>query len=252
MNTRLIAGLAVTFGLAVTVAAFAQPRFGANLAQGATQASDTSAPKTVTVVGTGKVMVAPDVAFISGGVQTRAKTAREAQTQNSAAMTAVLDRIKTLGIDAKDVQTSGVSLYPDNQPMRDPNVQPDNQSTAYVASNVVTVRVQNIASAGGVLDALVDAGANTGVSIRFGLKDSSAAELQALEAATKEAQGRAEAIARGIGVKLVGIESAVEDGGSAGSPIPLNAKADGMGVGSLPIQPGELAVSARVRVTYSY
>jgi hypothetical protein len=248
MKSWGIAAVAILAGLAIAIAGYLHP-----LVLGASQTAGTPS-KTVTVVGTGKIMAVPDIAIVSAGVQTRAETAKDAQSRNNEAMAAVIARIKSLGIADKDVQTSGISLYPVNQPFGPAEgtskTLPDIRIMAWESSNTVTIVVRDIATTGSVIDSLVDSGANTGLGLRFGLSDPSPSELQALEAATKDAQGRADAIAKGIGVKLTAIQSAVEDSVFSS---PINAKFDSMSAAaSAPIQPGEVAVSVRVRVTYGY
>jgi hypothetical protein len=203
--------------------------------------------KVITVVGQGEIKVAPDVAYVSAGVRNREKTAKEAQEKTNKAMEAVIAKIKAAGVADKDIQTTGISIWPAYE--RDAAI------VGYEASNSVVVRI-DIAKAGPLIDAVVEAGANTNLSIGFGLKDSSAVTSQALEAAAKEARTRADAIAKGLGVTVKEVQIAVEE--SSGSPVVMR-EAAGYGVPAAdtkmvatPIQAGELTVTARVRVTYSY
>ncbi len=202
--------------------------------------------KAITVVGQGQIKVAPDVAYVSVGVQTRANTAKDAQDQNNQAMAAAIAKIKSLGIADKDIQTSGISLYPsyDNS----------NTITGYQASNTVTAKV-DIAKAGPVIDGAVEAGANSNVSISFGLSDPSAAQVQALEAAAKDARTHADAIAKGLGVTIKAVQLASEQ--TTTTPIPYAVAASvaqdsAAKMAPTPVQAGEMTVTANVQVTYSY
>ncbi len=56
-----------------------------------------TAPPMITVTGEASVSAAPDQATVSIGVTTTADTAAEALAQNSAAMQAVIDRLKAAG-----------------------------------------------------------------------------------------------------------------------------------------------------------
>lgn len=205
--------------------------------------------KSITVVGQGQVKVAPDVAYVSVGVRTRETTAKDAQDKNNQAMAAAIARIKSLGIEDKDIQTSGISLYP----VYDGTA---NQITGYEAANTVTARV-DIAKAGPVIDGAVEAGANSNVSVSFGLKDPSAATAQALEASAKDARTHADAIAKGLGVTIKEVQIAVEE--TSTSPVVMRDSAYGMAasapdakIAPTPVQAGELTVTSTVRVTYSY
>jgi uncharacterized protein YggE len=56
------------------------------------------------------VALDPDIANLSAGVTTVARTAVEAMRQNARQMNDVVARIEALGVDEDDIQTSGVSL----------------------------------------------------------------------------------------------------------------------------------------------
>ena len=74
-------------------------------------AQEKSVP-TITVTGEGLVTARPDMAIVSVGVVTRAPTAAEAMAQNSKAMNGVLAAAKQAGIEARDLETSRLSLQP--------------------------------------------------------------------------------------------------------------------------------------------
>jgi len=217
-------------------------------AQGIPSAADPTGAlgaKGIVVVGSGTIQVAPDLAFVTAGTQTRAGTAKEAQDQNNATMTTVIAAIKRLGVADKDVQTRGISLSPVIQGN-------ENKITGYEATNAVTVRIESISQVGPVIDAAVAAGANSGVSIRFALKDTETPYRQALAAAGQSARGNAEAIAKAMGVQLGPIESVVEE--SVNMPMPMEFGGMGVKAASVatPVEPGQITVSARLRITYSY
>ena len=101
----------------------------------------------LTVTGQGEARVAPDLATIQLGVTTQAASAAEAMRQNSTQQTAVIEALTGAGIDQADVQTSGLNLNPlmDYAEGRAPTV------TGYQASNMVSVRVSDVARLGEVL-----------------------------------------------------------------------------------------------------
>ncbi|MGH2996247.1 MAG: SIMPL domain-containing protein, partial [Gaiellaceae bacterium] len=66
----------------------------------------------ITVTGSGKATLVPDVAEWSFGVQTDADTAAAALAANSEAMEGVLTALRGAGIDKKDLRTEQVSVYP--------------------------------------------------------------------------------------------------------------------------------------------
>jgi uncharacterized protein len=270
MGTRTVLLVAVLLVLVLAVVIYVQPRFGPSPAAGRDQpqtsgvpsaaapasnalrvdaagadASGSAAGRGIVVVGTGTVQVTPDLAYVTVGTQTRATTAKEAQDQNNATMTAVLASIRRLGIADKDIQTLGLSLSPVYR-------NDGSAITGYDASNAVTIRFQDINQAGPVLDAAVAAGANTGVSIRFGVKDPDGAYRQALGSAAVDAQAKAAAIAKAMGVQIKAIESAVEESAGMPSPAGLGDLGVRTAAAPAPVQPGEMTITARLRITYSY
>src|SRR5437868_2214374 len=100
MDRRSLAALGLT-GLAA--ATLATP----SLAQ-----ESKSMPRLITLEGHGEVKAKPDMAVITAGVTTQAKTAREALTQNTKAMEKILASLKAQGIEAKDIQTSNFMINP--------------------------------------------------------------------------------------------------------------------------------------------
>ena len=87
----------------------------------------------------------PDVATISAGVVTQAAKAGDAMAANAKAMTATIAALKRAGVADRDIQTQSISLQPqyrygENQP---PIL------TGYQASNRVSVRLRDLAGAGG-------------------------------------------------------------------------------------------------------
>ena len=71
-----------------------------------------STTRQIAVSANGSVYAAPDQAIVQLGVSTQAAAAAEALKQNSADTTAVIDAIKKLGVDAKDISTSNFNVYP--------------------------------------------------------------------------------------------------------------------------------------------
>ena len=94
---RCALGLLATTALAATSAAAAEVQIAA---QG----------PVVELTVSESVEAEPDIATVSAGVTTQARTAVEAMRTNAQAMNAVVDRIEQLGVAERDIQTSGISL----------------------------------------------------------------------------------------------------------------------------------------------
>lgn len=199
---------------------------------------------TITVSGEGSVEGAPDMAVLSLGVTTEGATATEAMSANSAALTAVLERLKAAGIADRDLQTSNLSLNP-NWTGYDSGATP--KIVGYTASNQLMVRIRDLPKLGEVLDAAITDGANTLNGISFGLSNPRPAMDEARAEAVADARARAELLVTAAGARLGKIVSINENGGYA-QPAPMfRAAAEASPV---PVQGGEVATTATVTIVF--
>ncbi len=199
----------------------------------------------IVVIGTGEVKVEPDIATITIGVETKAPTTQEALAQNSAQAQAIIDRIRQLGVEAKDIQTTGLNIYPfyDEQ---------GQNIIGYTVSNMVNVTIRNIAQAGDLIDQVVQVGANRLYGVSFGVSDTEAVMAQAREAAVANARARAEQMARASGTSLGRVLFITENFGASPIPVPMMADAYGAPAArsAPPVQPGQQTYSATVQITF--
>jgi uncharacterized protein len=202
-------------------------------------------PPAISVTGEAQISVAPDIAFVDAGVATDAKTAREASEANNTAMTRVFAALKAANIDARDVQTSRLSL----QPQYAPNRAGPSPVVGYRASNRVTVRIHDVSKVAGVIDTLVGAGANDIGNVAFEVSQASKLLDEAREKAVADARRKAEIYARAAGVTL-GAPLSISEGGG---PQPMfRAKVmAGMAAAPTPIAQGEETLSISVSVTWA-
>jgi uncharacterized protein len=228
MKTRIlpIAGLLV---VAAVVAAVSLP---GSASSAAAEAGG------ITVQGTGSVATAPDRAELSFGVETQGTTAKAALAANAAEMRRVIAAVKASS--GTNVTTQSVSLSP--------RYDEQNQVQAFVATNTVSATIKEIAKAGALIDAAVDAGANQVYGPSLSRGDQGANYRKALEAAVADARASAQALASASGLSLGRITAVVEGGGSA-PPYAVAEKA--MDAGSTPIEPGIQEVIAVVSVTFA-
>src|SRR3979411_1335337 len=224
------------------------PALAAALAAGTLLAApalaQTTPPAVISVTGEATVSVAPDLAQIDGGVTSEAKTAREASDANNAAMGKVLLALKGAGIDAKDIQTSRLSL----QPQSAPNRTGPSAIVGYRASNRVTIRVRDVPKVANVIATLVGAGANEIGGINFMVSQASKLLDEARERAVADARRKAEIYAKAAGVTLGAPLSISEEGNAA--PIPYRRMAVGMAA-TAPVAQGEETLQVTVSVSWA-
>lgn len=206
----------------------------------------------LTVSGSGQARVAPDEATVRLGVTAQAPTARAAQEQVNVVANAVLAAVRKLGVKAEDIQTSDLSLNPVySQGRGQENQEP--RITGYQASNVVSIRLEDLTKVGPVIDAGLAAGANRLEGVFFGLRNDEAARAEALTDAVREARSKAEALARALRVRLVEIVEVAEGGVSISpppSPFRGRVMAEMAMDASTPVSSGQVGVEASVTVRY--
>lgn len=205
-------------------------------------------PTTLTLTETAEVKSTPDVAFITFGVQTEAKTAEEALRQNATKMNAVIAAVKGQGIAERHIQTSGINLnavY--DYPERGSAV-----LRGYQVSNQINVRVEDPSRLGNAIDAVVRAGINQINNVSFGLKDPSKAEDQARQDATRTLTARAQLYAQSLGLKVKRIANLSENAGYiAPPPMPVYrmAKAEAA-MDSTPVAGGEVSTTLTLNAIF--
>lgn len=192
------------------------------------------------------VYSSPDVAQIGAGVQNRAPTAQEAVRQNAAAMEKVVARLRSLGIERKDIQTSNFHLnaqfdYREGQGQR---------FLGYEVTNQVQVKLRNLERAGEVLDALVAAGANNIYGPNFMLEADETAKSEARGKAFQRGRAMAQDYARMAGYAGLRLLEVSETFQSFGRPVPVAMRAESGGDASTPIEPGEVGTGVNLTVKY--
>lgn len=206
------------------------------------------AEHTLTVTGNGMVYGAPDKAIVSVGIEERNKNAAEAVASATTKMTRIIDAMKALGVEAKDLQTTNFSIYA--QQDYDNEGKPLSTYT-YVVNNSLNVVVRDLAKVGDVLGNAVDAGANSIGGVTFSVEDTAALEAQAREQAMADAKARAEQLARAAGVTL-GQPMSINEYLSGPILYASEVKAVGLAAdgSSVPVQSGQIQVNMQVSVTY--
>ena len=201
------------------------------------------------IVTSGEALVrrAPDRAFVTVTVETRAKSPRDAQRQNAEAMTAVQQRLDQARVPKDAMRTLGYDLQQEFDFPQGRRVLRE-----FVARNAVEVRVDDIARIGELLDIAVQGGATSIGGVRFDIQDREKVEKEALRLAVVDARARAEAAASGAGRSLdriIKIEDSREPGN--GLPRPMMSMAKVSDAATTPVEPGLVEVRARVTLTAS-
>ena len=206
---------------------------------------DRLAPRVI-VTGEGRVASAPDMATLRLGAQAEAPQAAEALDQASAATRSLIEALRAAGVAEADIQTSELSLSPRYGYRERAGA---DVVEAYVASNVVTVRVRGLDALGETLDAAARAGANRIDRLSFGLADPEAARAEARRLAVDDAVEAAETLAAASGSGL-GPVMRVEETGGRSDPGPMADMVRAESA-SVPIAGGEVETTASVRMVFA-
>ena len=233
MNRRMMA-----LGLAAAIALPA-----------AASAAETPILPSIVVMGEGQASIAPDLALLSLSVMREAPTAREALDANNTAMTDVTEAIKGMGVENRDIQTSGLQIFPRYNFTNNPDGTQNAQLVGYQVTNTLSVRVRDITKTGEILDKAVTLGVNQGGNITFTNDDPSATVTEARKRAVEDATQKANTLATAAGVKL-GRVLEISDQTFGIQPMPIEAKAFDRAA-AVPVQPGENSFRVQVNMTFA-
>lgn len=236
-SIRYVGALALG-ALIVAVAALSirpGPAVGASLSGGE------ATSHTITVVGATSVTRVPDVVRISVGVTATKSTVKLARDAAGRSMKAVISSIKALGIDEKDIKTTGIDL----------SAQYNNSSkiTGYRMSEQLQITVRDLDKAGDVVDTATAKGATEVNGLSFEVADPASAMDEARAAAIAQARTSAQKMAAAAGVSLGEVVSISES--FASSPGPYYAGDSLRGAAIPQLEPGTQDVQATVSVSFA-
>ena len=193
----------------------------------------------ITVTGTASVTSVPDLVELSFGVESQGQTAKAALAANAAEMRKVIAAAKAAG--GTDVRTQSVSLSP--------RYDEKNEVQSFVAVNSVSAVSKELARAGALIDAAVNAGANQVYGPSLSTGDQAELYRQALKTAVANARASAQVLAAAANLSL-GRITAIVEGGGAPQSLPY-AAGKAIALDSTPIEPGTQQTSASVSVTFA-
>jgi hypothetical protein len=201
-----------------------------------------SNPRTISVSGTGVVTAKPDQLNAEIGVISVQNSLDEAMAEANSKMAAVIDALKGLGIEEKDIQTSNFTISIERATYPGP-------ITGYQVSNTLHVTIRDLSQAGNAIDQAVKAGANDVYSVAFAVSDTTTLATQARQSAVADAMSKAHEIASAAGVQLGQVFTittyASQPSNSYDARILYDASSS-----SVPVQPGELNFDADVQVIF--
>lgn len=253
MRTKRVRVIAVS-GLLLSVAALllgcGAPLIGAGDSQALrfSANSGNGVANTISVNGTGIAVGTPDVADVQLGVESSGTDAAEVIAENTTKMDAVMEALKGLGIEDRDVQTVAYSMWVEQ--VYDPQHGRPTGEMRYFVANQVRVRVRDLDMTGRLLEVALSAGANTVQGISFSLEDPEALQRVARAEALQNARAKAEELAAGLNVRLGRVQQ-VSEYSSGAAPVMMDTMVRlEQQAAQVPIAPGSYNVTVDVQLVF--
>lgn len=164
---------------------------GSVAAQASTQIQPVA---TINATGEARRDVAPDMATIMLGVETRAQSPAAAGAANADRMTTIRAALRQAGVADSNISTARYSVHL--------QMGRDMSDTVYVASNTVQVETRRLEEVGRLIDVGLGAGATSIGGLQYDLSDRSATSRAALADAVADARRQAEIMAEAAGGRL--------------------------------------------------
>lgn len=161
--------------------------------------------KSFSVTGEGKVTAIPDVAtFTATVISEGGKDLDKVQTENTQKVNKVMDYLKSLEIEKKDIETTGFNVEPRYEYYNCNNggACPPPTIVGYTVRQSVSVKIRDFAVVGEALANVVKNGANSVSALQFTLDDKEAAVNEAKAEAIAKAKERAKTMAKAGGFRL--------------------------------------------------
>ena len=235
--------------VAAILSGFAGVAAAKNLNQTTGSTTEEKVTRTITVNGTGKSYLTPNIAYVTLGVHTEGKDAAKAVNDNTTQAQKVKEAILAMGVEEKDIQTTNFSIYPQQQ--YDPQTGRPTGDITYTVDNILYITVRDLDTIGELLDVVVKAGVNTVSGIQFDAADRSEAESQARKLAVEDAEMQATELAQAAGVSLGDVQTI----SSYNIATPIYEKGMGgaaaMVSSDVPVSPGQLVIQVDVSVVYA-
>ena len=230
---------------------------GAKLAHG--RPGD-SMPATITVNGKGEVQATPDISKFNVTVEETAKDQSAALAATSTKVNAIIDSLRAIGIEEKDIKTEYTSVNPKYEFQKQAidtmmYPAPANQViVGYTSSHTLSVKVRNLDNVAAVQKAFTEAKVQNVSGPDLSVDDPDALKLEARAQAINDATEQAKILAKQLRVRLGKVVSFNESGEAGGVyPMMMSARADvAMKVANpeATVATGEQTITSNVSVTY--
>ena len=206
-------------------------------------------PETITVVGEAKSIQKNQIASFNAGVDSVQSDKDKAITEVNTKVEELIKAIKNFGINEQDIKTQNLSIYQQEESYYENGAQRTRKGQWRV-NNTVEIKLREIDKASELTTLLTSSGATQVYGPNFTFEDTSNAEKDLFEVAMKDAEQKAEMLAKASGRKIGKVVNIVEGGNYSNSPIYTAKVMDGLGGGGAPIEAGSGTVSQSLTVVF--
>lgn len=232
---------AALFCTLVTAAVVTSNRQPILLSMPSAATSPTTIEAAILTSGDAIVSKKPDLAVVSAGVESQSSSAASAQSDLASKTAKLVARIKALGVTDNDLSTTGYWVGPVYSPGSE-------TISGYRAVEQLQVKWHNVDTVGKTLDAIVQEGGATNISVSFGLADPKSALAEARSQAIADSKAKAQAMASAAGVKVGPVLRVSDLATAARYPAPVSF---GAASATTQVPVGELDVQASVEVDFA-
>lgn len=202
----------------------------------------------MTVNGEGRIMVQPDIAIITVGIQTESKELQEAQMQNAISTKKVIEALYQIGIRQQDIQTVDYNIRQEYDYVDGKQI-----FRAYVVVTNLSITIRDISQVGRAYQVAVENGANLTGPIQFTVSNPYTYYRKALQMAVLNAENKAKTIAQPLDLLVKKTPIKIIEERIPGPVVPLySQKTYETAALEPPISAGQIEIRAAVTVIFVY
>jgi hypothetical protein len=194
----------------------------------------------ISMDGTGEVMALPDVASFNFSVNETSESVDSAQKLATEKINKALDYLKSQGIEDKDIKTTSYNINPKYEWRQSANDMAGiynpgkNVLVGYEVTQNTDVTIRDTTKAGEILSGIGGIGISSVSGLQFKVDDDEALKAEARAKAINDAKQKVAAVAKELGVKVVGVISFYEN---TDQPMPYG----GYGMGGAAVMDAKVA-----------
>jgi len=199
--------------------------------------------------GEGKIVSKPDIAKVQMGLMVEKKNIADAQKESNETMNKFLEKVKTLGIESKDIKTMNYNIYPQYDWTKERQV-----LRGYQITQNVELKIRNLEKIGDVLALAGEFNLNQVGSLQFDIDNKEKLIESAREEAIQKAKANAEKTAKALGIglgKIVSFSEGMYNQPEIYNAYPMRAmKGMDIAESSPEIESGSAEIKMNVNITY--